>query len=56
MLVWFIRSFLILDLLLPRVWADTGAQATAVAPGYGDLGYILPEVGSYRLPPLGIGS
>ncbi len=33
-------------------WADSASRSQA-APGYGDLGYTLPPVGSYALPPLG---
>jgi len=29
-------------------------QALQLAPGYGDLGYELPAIGSYTLPPLGL--
>ncbi len=53
MTVSMVRTFLILTLLATELWADAGNQTFAVAPGYGDLGYTLPEIGSYRLPPLG---
>jgi cytochrome c peroxidase len=33
--------------------ADAATPVPATAPGYGDLGYTLPDVGSYRLPVLG---
>lgn len=29
------------------------AEQTALAPGYGNLSYVLPAPGSYRLPPMG---
>ena len=47
--------FLVLTLLcFSAVHAQSGAaEAPLVAPGYGDLGYDLPAVGSYALPPLG---
>jgi cytochrome c peroxidase len=47
--------FLLLTLLcIMAVRAQSGTQeAPLVAPGYGDLGYELPAVGSYALPPLG---
>ncbi|MEJ2455212.1 MAG: cytochrome c peroxidase [Candidatus Thiodiazotropha sp.] len=38
---------------IPLSWADSAAPSLATAPGYGDLGYALPPVGSYALPPLG---
>ena len=38
-------------LSLPVMGAQT--QAPSLAPGYADLDYQLPQVGSYRLPPLG---
>jgi len=46
---------LVLTLLcFTAVHAQSGsAEAPLVAPGYGDLGYELPAVGSYALPPLG---
>lgn len=34
--------------------ADTAATSPSAAPGYGKLGYTLPEIGSYRLPPMGL--
>lgn len=44
--------FLILSALcLAAASAQSGAQA--LAPGYGDLGYDVPAVGSYALPSLG---
>lgn len=40
-------------LLLMLLQSGSAAWAQSVAPGYGSLGYQLPAVGSYRLPPLG---
>ncbi len=40
-------------LLLAERLSAVEPQMPALALGYGDLGYTLPEVGSYRLPPLG---
>jgi cytochrome c peroxidase len=51
-----IRLPLLLILLLGLAPFDTQAEtpaATALAPGYGDLGYQPPGAGSYALPPLG---
>ncbi len=43
-------------ILLPFLspWVSLAADSsTTLAPGYGELGYELPPVGSYALPPLG---
>ena len=63
----YIRLLLMLVLVLPG-WTPAGAHndasetttpasatpaPTTLAPGYGELGYALPAVGSYALPPLG---
>ncbi len=40
---------MVLTLAIPGLAAET-----APAPGYGELGYALPAVGSYQLPPLGL--
>jgi cytochrome c peroxidase len=47
-----LRPALILVFLLAGAPARGHAPAAPLAPGYGDLGYDLPEAGSYRLPPL----
>ena len=42
--------------LLWLVWCvavSATAQQQVLAPGYGELNFIPPEAGSYRLPPLG---
>ncbi|MCG8428238.1 MAG: SCO family protein [Chromatiales bacterium] len=49
----FARILLIGLLLTSSAQAMGTGDSFAIAPGYGDLGYSLPEVGSYRLPPLG---
>lgn len=52
----FARCLTLLTLCLgfnPPAIADTGTQTPPLAVGYGGLGYPLPAVGSYRLPPLG---
>ncbi len=49
---WFSSTLLLLWLPCACVLADSAVPA----PGYGDLGYALPPVGSYRLPPLGTAS
>lgn len=45
----------LLPVLLPASLsiADEVGRAAPLAPGYGELGYALPAVGSYELPPLG---
>jgi len=48
-----VAAFLISVAILPAAGADSGTQAPAEAPGYADLGYTLPEVGTYLLPALG---
>lgn len=46
--------FLVLSLLcFTAVRAQSETGSPLLAPGYGDLGYELPTVGSYALPPLG---
>ncbi len=44
---------LIASLLCVVACAKEKAQDLIVAPGYGELGYELPAVGNYALPPLG---
>ncbi|MES9970085.1 MAG: cytochrome c peroxidase [Candidatus Thiodiazotropha sp.] len=39
--------------LTASVCADQASQIPDSAPGYGELGYTLPAIGSYTLPPLG---
>ena len=41
--------WMVLTLAIPGLAAET-----TPAPGYGELGYALPAVGSYQLPPLGL--
>ncbi len=51
-----LRLPVLLLLLLCAAPAQAQSEAPAaipLAPGYGDLGYALPAVGSYALPPLG---
>ncbi|MCU7803895.1 MAG: SCO family protein [Candidatus Thiodiazotropha sp. (ex Lucinoma borealis)] len=49
-----IRALLTLTLFaVPVAQADTTAAGLAAAPGYGELGYELPIIGSYQLPSLG---
>ncbi|MCG7906030.1 MAG: SCO family protein [Candidatus Thiodiazotropha taylori] len=49
----FIQLFLIAAILVSTVDADSVNPAIISAPGYGDLAYELPAIGSYQLPPLG---
>lgn len=53
MLAWLARVLLLFLLIVSDLPADDAGVTTPLAPGYGKLGYGLPEVGSYRLPPLG---
>ncbi len=46
-------SISVLLCLLSAVTLRVEAADPPVAPGYGPLGYVLPEVGSYQLPGLG---
>ncbi|MCU7893124.1 MAG: hypothetical protein KZQ78_16665 [Candidatus Thiodiazotropha sp. (ex Ustalcina ferruginea)] len=49
-----IRALLTLTLFaVPVAQADTTAAGLTAAPGYGELGYELPKIGSYQLPSLG---
>lgn len=49
-----IRALLTLTLFaVPVAQADTTAAGLTAAPGYGELGYELPMIGSYQLPSLG---
>ncbi len=43
----------LLPALLPASLALADASVSPLAPGYGELGYTPPPVGSYELPPLG---
>ena len=52
MKAWFLRIALLCWLPCSLSWADTDSSSP-IAPGYGELGYPLPPVGSYELPPLG---
>ncbi len=49
----FIRCLWVCLLLVCMAPAMGDTNAQAAAPGYGDLGYPLPTVGSYQLPTLG---
>ncbi|MCG8041845.1 MAG: SCO family protein, partial [Candidatus Thiodiazotropha endolucinida] len=49
----FIQLFLIAAIFVSTVDADSVNPAIISAPGYGDLAYELPAIGSYQLPPLG---
>ena len=53
--VWRLRIALMIWLPCSLSWADTNTTSP-IAPGYGELGYPLPPVGSYELPPLGTAS
>ena len=43
----------LLCIRIAAVPADSASSALPLAPGYGELGYQIPEVGSYPLPVLG---
>jgi cytochrome c peroxidase len=48
-----VSSLWIATLLVSIASAEPAGESTESAPGYGALGYRLPEIGSYSLPPLG---
>ncbi|MCU7798435.1 MAG: SCO family protein, partial [Candidatus Thiodiazotropha sp. (ex Myrtea spinifera)] len=48
-----VRCLFLLTVLVPVVSADTPSLIVDSAPGYGELGYELPDIGSYNLPSLG---
>ncbi|WP_316368455.1 cytochrome c peroxidase [Candidatus Thiodiazotropha sp. CDECU1] len=48
-----VSSICLVIVLITSVSADPVSQVSDSAPGYGELGYTLPAIGSYSLPPLG---
>ncbi|MCU7851429.1 MAG: SCO family protein [Candidatus Thiodiazotropha sp. (ex Monitilora ramsayi)] len=48
-----VRCLFLSTVLVPVVSADTPSLIVDSAPGYGELGYELPDIGSYNLPSLG---
>lgn len=53
MLAWLARCLLFFLIMVSALPADSPGTPAVPAPGYGALGYPLPAIGSYRLPPLG---
>ncbi len=49
-----LRLFFLMLFITSPVSAEESTQPVRPALGYGDLGYLLPTVGSYALPPLGM--
>ncbi|ODB92983.1 photosynthetic protein synthase I [Candidatus Thiodiazotropha endoloripes] len=49
----FFQPFLIAAIFVTTVDANSINPSVISAPGYGELAYKLPEIGSYQLPPLG---
>ena len=50
--VWLRKWCLLFLMLLPIYGFSASSNIVPLAPGYGDLAYDLPSIGSYRLPPL----
>ncbi|MEW8193865.1 MAG: cytochrome c peroxidase [Candidatus Thiodiazotropha sp.] len=48
-----LRSLWLAAILVSTASAGSDSGLSDSAPGYGELGYALPEIGSYSLPPLG---